>query len=78
MAKQKPQVVKINSGNQKEALYLVSMDGQDIGLLGRWQGQGQPWKAYLGVGAETRLLGARYPEEGGRAAALALIVQAAG
>lgn len=57
----------------KSCCYLLKDGGHIIGLLEKEPGRGMPWKAYHGVGRESRYLGSSYA---GREAAVEMIVQA--
>lgn len=64
---------KVSKPTAREAVYVVSVAGRDVGLLTKFrdtQGCQHPWKAYRGVGAAATFAGAFYPADGGRTAAL--------
>lgn len=61
----------------ESALYLVKdQDGNVVGLLEKYPNtrtDRHPWKAFLGYGMTLKFLGAFYPEDGGRDAALGAV-----
>lgn len=59
------------SGNS--CCYLVKDGGHIIGLLEKEPGRSQPWKAFHGVGRESRYLGSSYT---GRATAVEMVIDA--
>lgn len=78
-------------GKGRPGRWLVILEGREIGLIERWNGDRQPWCAYAGIGRESRPLGAFYPDgvtftycpetcathqRGGRDAAIAAVVAA--
>jgi hypothetical protein len=61
---------------RQSALYLVKAGGRIVGQLEKYRNtrtERHPWKAYKGTGFERRFIGAYYPEDGGRAAAVAAV-----
>jgi hypothetical protein len=68
--------VKKAAGRNRPALYLVFRGADVIGMLEKYRdtrSERHPWKAFWGTGEKVSYLGAFYPEDGGRAAALARI-----
>jgi hypothetical protein len=59
------------SGNS--CCYLVKDGGHIYGLLEKEPGRGQPWKAFHGVGRDSRYLGSSYT---GRGSAVELVMDA--
>jgi hypothetical protein len=59
------------SGNSR--CYLVKDGGHIYGLLEKEPGRGQPWKAFHGVGRESKYLGSSYA---GRGSAVELVMDA--
>lgn len=61
------------------ALYLVKDSaGVVLGMLEKYRNtrtDTHPWKAYRGVGRDANFIGAYYPADGGKKAALAAVVQ---
>ena len=69
------------AGKGTAALYTVKKDGVIIGLLEKYNNtrtEQHPWKAFKGHGGGccVKFLGAFYPAEGGKTAALAAIAAA--
>lgn len=79
---------KVSKPHQHEQVWVVAADGREIGLLVKIRDtrvDTHPYKAYLGIGAGSKLLGfywtgpvPGHPEEktGGRQAAIQAIVAA--
>lgn len=59
--------------NGNSCCYLVKDGGHICGLLEKEPGRGQPWKAFHGVGRESRYLGSSYT---GRDAAVEMVLDA--
>ena len=57
----------------KSCCYLVKDRGRIWGLLEKEPGRSMPWKAFSGVGRESKYLGSSYT---GRDAAVEMVVQA--
>jgi hypothetical protein len=70
-------VEMVRKGKGKTSgLYLVKRGADEVGLLekyGNTAADKHPWKAFLGVGMGSRYVGAFYPQDGGRDAALATL-----
>jgi hypothetical protein len=56
----------------KSCCYLVKDIGYIYGLLEKEPGRGMPWKAFLGVGKESKYLGSSYT---GKDAAVDMVMQ---
>ena len=55
---------------------LVTRNGTEIGLLEKYpssRSERHPWKAFRGIGDACKYVGAFYPEDGGKQAALAAV-----
>lgn len=72
--------VKVREAKGREsALYVVTDGGREVGLLEKYRNtrtDSHPWKAFAGIGVGSRFIGAFYPEDGGRDAALAAVAGA--
>jgi hypothetical protein len=66
---------KAGPGRNSPAVYLVKRNGVVIGLLEKYPDskyEKHPWKALLPYSGE--MVGCFYPEEGGKASALAVLM----
>lgn len=76
----KPRLVQIEKGGrQMPAVYLVFVGAavDPVGILEKYPNtrtDKHPWKAIRGFGMGRKYIGAYYPEQGGKAAALAAVL----
>jgi hypothetical protein len=76
----KPRLVQIENGShQMPAVYLVFVGtaADPIGMLEKYPNtrtDKHPWKAIRGFGMGRKYIGAFYPEQGGKPAALAAVL----
>jgi hypothetical protein len=57
--------------------FLVTVDGQAAGLVQKFWNtptEEHPWKAFSGVGLASQYVGAFYPSDGGKSAAVRAVV----
>ena len=60
------------------AQYLVTHQGEELGLIERHKGKASSWQAYHGIGQACRYLGAWYGAYVGRIQARNAVLEAAG
>ena len=63
----------VGKPKSKETVQVVYLDGEPLGLPTKFRDDRwtkNPWKAWRGIGCNTRFVQSFYPEEGGKIAAL--------
>jgi hypothetical protein len=63
----------VSKAKARETVQVVFLDSEPIGLLTKFRDDRwtkNPWKAWRGIGCNTRFVQSFYPEEGGKEAAL--------
>lgn len=70
------------ASNGSPALYLIKVDGSEdkhiVGMLEKYTNtktDTHPWKAFIGWGRDAQFSRSYYPEEGGKDAAIAMILR---
>lgn len=73
----KLQKIQEASGSKCSRYLVTTNAGSILGMLEKWPNTRSmrcPWKAFVGVGDNVRYLGAYFPEDGGKASALAKVI----
>jgi hypothetical protein len=55
--------IEWSHGKSQPEVHLIVRKGDVLGMIERFRGQGEPWHAYRGHGADRGHLGAFYPSQ---------------